>query len=93
MPSTTRRSANGVVALIAPRPALFLNGGADGGSPEDGIHAIESAVRPAYRLYGKENAFQSVVYPGQGHVYTPEMWDKTLRWLDERLGTGSPSHR
>ena len=82
-----------VVALIAPRPALFLNGGADGGSPEDGIHAIESAVRPAYRLYGKENAFQSVVYPGQGHVYTPEMWDKTLRWLDERLGTGNPSHR
>lgn len=78
-----------VVALLAPRPALFQNGGADGGSPEDGIHAIESAVRPAYRLYGKENEFQSIVYPGQGHVYTPEMWQKTLRWMEDRLGTGN----
>lgn len=78
-----------VVALLAPRPALFLNGGVDGGSPEDGIHAIEAAVRPAYRLYDQEGAFQSVVYPGQGHVYTPAMWDKSLRWLEERLGSGS----
>ena len=77
-----------VVALLAPRAALFQNGGADGGSPEDGIHAIESAVRPAYRLYGKEDEFQSVVYPGQGHVYTPEMWQKTLQWMNERLGKG-----
>jgi len=26
-----------------------------------------------------------VVYAGQGHVYTPEMWQKTLGWMDERL--------
>jgi hypothetical protein len=77
-----------VVAMLAPRPALFLNGGADAGSPEDGIHAIEAAVRPAYRLYGKENEFQSIVYPGQGHIYTPEMWQKTLRWMEDRLGQG-----
>ena len=83
-----------VVALIAPRPAMFLNGGADGGSPEDGIHAIEAAVRPAYRLYHKENDFQSVVYPGQGHVYTPEMWSKTLLWMEERLrGTRKDASR
>ena len=75
-----------VVALIAPRPALFQNGSADDGSPEDGIHAIEAAVRPAYELYGKQDDFQSVVYPGQGHIYTEEMWQKTLRWMEERLG-------
>ena len=74
-----------VIALIAPRPALFLNGDDDLGSPEDGIHAIEAAVRPAYRLYGKENDFESRVYAGQGHVYTPEMWTKTLAWMDEHL--------
>ena len=74
-----------VVALLAPRPAFFQNGGADDGSPEDGIHAIEAAVRPAYQLYGQANAFQSIVYPGQGHVYTEEMWQKTLRWMDEQL--------
>jgi hypothetical protein len=81
----THFDTEAVISLIAPRPAMFLNGGADGGSPEDGIHTIEAAVRPAYRLYGKESDFISVVYPGQGHVYTPEMWQKTLTWMDERL--------
>ncbi len=74
-----------VVALIAPRPILFLDGDQDISTPVDGIHAIESAVRPLYRLYGKEADFQSIIYPGQGHIYTPEMWAKTLEWMDRHL--------
>jgi dienelactone hydrolase len=77
-----------IVALIAPRPVLFLDGDRDGTSPVDGIHAIESAVRPVYRLYGKESEFQSVVYAGQGHLYTPEMWQKTIEWMEEHLRGG-----
>jgi hypothetical protein len=79
-----------VIALIAPRPALFLNGGADGGSPEDGIHAIEAAVRPVYHLYDRDHDFQSTVYPNQGHIYTPEMWTRTLSWMDDHLKSGKP---
>jgi dienelactone hydrolase len=82
-----------VIALLAPRPALFMNGDQDGGSPPDGIRAIEKAVRPAYRLYGSEDSFQSFIYPGQGHVYTPEMWAKTLAWMDERLGQTGPKSK
>jgi dienelactone hydrolase len=74
-----------VVALIAPRPILFQTGDIDPGSPVDGIRAVESAVRPVYRLYDREAAFQSIVYPGLAHVYTPEMWAKTLEWLDGHL--------
>jgi len=74
-----------IVALIAPRPVLFLDGDEDINAPVDGIRAIEAAVRPAYRLYGKEDNFQSIIYPGQGHLYTPEMWLKTLAWLDGHL--------
>ena len=74
-----------VVALLAPRPVLLMNGDQDAGSPVDGIRAIESVVRRTYSLYGKENSFQSVVYAGQGHVYTPEMWAKTLAWMDAQL--------
>ena len=74
-----------VIALIAPRPVLFMNGGEDPGSPTDGIKAIEAAARPAWRLAGKEANFQIIIYPGVGHVYTPEMWEKTLAWLDEKL--------
>ena len=74
-----------IVACIAPRPVLFLDGDQDRTSPVDGIHAIENAVRPVYGLYNKEKDFQSIVYEGQGHLYTPEMWRKTLTWFDERL--------
>jgi dienelactone hydrolase len=74
-----------IVALIAPRPVLFLDGDKDDTSPVDGIHHIDKAVRPVYRLYGKEDNFQNIVYAGQGHVYTAEMWAKTLAWFDEKL--------
>jgi dienelactone hydrolase len=74
-----------IVALIAPRPVLFLTGDQDAGSPPDGVRAIEAAVRPVYKLYDREDNFQSVLYPGLGHVYTPEMWARALQWLDQRL--------
>jgi dipeptidyl aminopeptidase/acylaminoacyl peptidase len=74
-----------VVALIAPRPVLFLDGDRDQTSPVDGIHAIESAVRPVYKLYDKTSEFESVVYAGQGHIYTTEMWEKTLKWMERWL--------
>jgi dienelactone hydrolase len=74
-----------VVALIAPRPVLFQTGDQDVGSPVDGIHAIESAVQPVYELYGEQSAFQSIIYKGQGHVYTAAMWEKTLAWMDKNL--------
>ncbi len=81
----THFDTEAIVALIAPRPVLFMTGDQDQGSPVDGIHAIEAAVRPAYRLYGQEPAFQSLVFPGLGHVYTPEMWGKTLAWMEQHL--------
>lgn len=74
-----------VVALLAPRPVLLMNGDQDTGSPVNGIHAIETVVRQAYALYGRQSEFESDVYPGQGHVYTPAMWAKTLAWMDARL--------
>jgi dienelactone hydrolase len=74
-----------VVSLIAPRPVLFQTGDQDSGSPVEGVHAIELAVRPIYALYGAKDNFQSIVYPGLGHVYTQEMWDRTLAWLTHEL--------
>ena len=46
-----------------------------------------AAPRPIYALYGKETAFENLLYPGVGHVYLPEMWQKTLAWMD-KLGLG-----
>jgi len=74
-----------VVALVAPRPLLFMTGDQDGGSPVDGIHSIEKTVRPFYGLYGRESDFVSVIYPGVGHTYLPEEWEKTQQWMDGHL--------
>lgn len=77
-----------VVALSAPRPLLVMNGDEDWGSPVNGIHKIESAVGKVYALYGDagKDQFRSIVYPKLGHVYTPEMWDNTMKWLTKHLG-------
>jgi dienelactone hydrolase len=74
-----------VVALSAPRPLLFLSGETDAGSPVDGIRIIEEKAARAYKLYGAEQKFQSILYPGVGHHYTPDMWQRTLAWLDAAL--------
>ncbi len=74
-----------VIALIAPRPILLMTGDQDFGSPVTGVRTIEERARPAWRLFGKEAEFQSLIYPGVGHVYLPEMWDKTLAWMDTKL--------
>ncbi len=74
-----------VVALAAPRPILFQTGGADGGSPADGVREIESRVKPVFALYGRPANFQSDLYPGVGHVYLPDMWRKTLAWFKDNL--------
>ena len=89
VPGILRRfDMEAVVALIAPRPMLFLTGDQDDGSPADGLRIIEEKVRPLYKLYGKDADFESVIYPGVGHVYLPEMWERMLGWMDQHLGPG-----
>jgi dienelactone hydrolase len=75
-----------VMALAAPRPLLFMTGGKDSGSPASGIARLEPPIREAYRLYGADSSFESRLYPDLGHVYTPEMWERTQAWLARHLG-------
>ena len=74
-----------VMALAAPRPMLFMTGDQDFGSPIAGIRKLEAKLRPAYGLYRAEANFENVVYPGLGHVYLPEMWERTLAWMDRHV--------
>jgi dienelactone hydrolase len=74
-----------VMALAAPRPMLFLTGDQDGGSPIDGVKALEAKVTEFYRLGKAEANFESVIYPGVGHVYLPDMWERNLRWMDAHV--------
>lgn len=74
-----------VISLIAPRAALFLNGDRDGGSPVEGIRAIEGVAERVWALYGRPKQFESRIYEGVGHEYTPDMWRRMLDWMDLHL--------
>lgn len=74
-----------VVALIAPRPVLFLTGELDAGSPADGIKVIETKAGGVYQAIGAKDAFRSERYADIGHTYTPTMRKEMLAWFDQWL--------
>lgn len=76
----------GVIALIAPRPFLGLNGDLDAGSPADGIRVIEGKAGAVYGKLGVPERFRSVLYADIGHVYTPQMRADMLEWFQRWLG-------
>lgn len=49
------------------------------------MRTINGFQEHLYRLYGKDENFRGILYPGVGHEYTPAMWDETLRWLKKQL--------
>jgi lysophospholipase L1-like esterase/dienelactone hydrolase len=75
----------GVIALIAPRPVLFLTGELDAGSPADGIKVIEEKVEGVYKALSAAERFRSVRYPEVGHTYTPAMRKEMLAWFERWL--------
>jgi dienelactone hydrolase len=74
-----------VCSLIAPRPFLTLSGADDKGSPAGGVRAVNDFCAAVYGLYGKTDRFKGVLYPGVGHVYTPEMWKEMTDWFERAL--------
>lgn len=76
-----------VIALAAPRPMLFMTGGEDGGSPVEGVKKLGDIVGQVFALHGDaaKAKFENTIYPGLGHVYTPEMRSKMEAWFGKYL--------
>ncbi len=76
-----------VIALGAPRPMLFMTGDQDAGSPVEGVKHIGDIVSRIYALHGADAAsrFENVIYPGVGHTYLPEMWERVIHWMARTL--------
>jgi dienelactone hydrolase len=70
-----------VIALAAPRPMLFMTGDQDGGSPVEGVRHLGDIVGKVYGLSGSQERFENAIYPGVGHVYLPDMWQRTMAWM------------
>ena len=75
-----------VVACIAPRALLCLNGDRDAGSPVAGLAEIARRASPAWMNLGEPEAFRSEVFRGHGHVWSPPMWELALAWCERWLG-------
>lgn len=78
--------AEAVVGCIAPRAHLTLSGDEDGGSPVEGIRAINGFQERLYGSFGKGDHFRGVVYEKTGHVWSPAMWEETVAWVRRYIG-------
>jgi hypothetical protein len=61
---------------------LFQTGDQDSGSPIGGVRKLGDIVGQVYAAHGKADHFENTIYPGVAHVYLPEMWTKTVAWMD-----------
>jgi dienelactone hydrolase len=70
-----------LASLAAPRTQIVLVGDSDPLSPVSGVRAVEAFTRQVYALYGAEERFQTVIYEGVGHAYSPAMFAAVMDGL------------
>lgn len=74
-----------MLALIAPRPVLVINGDSDALTPLAGVQEAVDIARRAYVRMGAEEKLGLYLQPNSGHVVTPVaelvMADWFVRWL------------
>ncbi len=90
--------AGSMLALIAPRPVLVINGDSDPRTPLAGVQEAVAAARPVYRTMGVEDKLGLYLQPNAGHVFTPVaelvMADWFAKWLSPRVGVqAAPADR
>jgi dienelactone hydrolase len=70
-----------MLALIAPRPLLMINGDKDNKTPLEGVNLCADAARAAYRAAGAEERFKQIVEPNTGHAVTAEARQELVAWF------------
>ncbi len=74
-----------MLALIAPRPVLVVNGDSDPRTPLEGVNEAVAIARARYAGMGAEEKLGVYLQPNAGHVFTPVaelvMGDWFARWL------------
>jgi hypothetical protein len=60
------------------------------GSPLEGMKKLEQILAGFYKLYGKPESFQSIIYPETVHVYNHDMKRRIVAWFNRHLGGGHP---
>ena len=77
--------AGSMLALIAPRPVLVINGDSDARTPLAGVQEAVDAARRTYIRMGADEKLGLYLQPNAGHVVTPVaelvMADWFVKWL------------
>lgn len=77
--------AHMLLALIAPRPMLLVNGDDDTWSDWKGEEVAMDAARPAYALFGRQNDLQNFTHKG-GHKLLPEDLTAMANFMQRQFG-------
>lgn len=72
-----------MVAAIAPRPLLSVNGEFDPRTPKGGLDLCEASARAAYA--DVPDRFELYIEPNTGHAVTAEATARTVDWLVQWL--------
>ncbi len=70
-----------LTALAAPRLQTILIGDSDPLSPVEGVRTIDAFTRHIYSLYGAGDRFETRIYDGVAHSYTPAMFEAMMHTL------------
>lgn len=74
-----------VLASVAPRAFMALNGGADAIFPNDGALRTVETAQQRFAAAGAEEKLRFRLYQGQGHEFTDETRETAYAFLDEHL--------
>jgi dipeptidyl aminopeptidase/acylaminoacyl peptidase len=70
-----------MLALIAPRPLMVVNGELDPATPRASAEECVTAARRAYEVRGAQERFEFILQPNTGHEVKPEARRALLAWL------------
>jgi hypothetical protein len=77
-------TASDIMALIAPRKRLSINGRFDKLTPIEGLYKIDADMQAAYTRYGKPENWQMLICDC-GHMETAQTRKEVIRYLKRNL--------
>jgi len=78
-----------MLPLIAPRPLLTINGGADARTPLPGLMECIAAAKEAYSRARASDKFDTVIEENTGHRVNPDALQTAVRWFVRWLNPSS----
>lgn len=70
-----------MLAIIAPRPLLVINGEIDDKTPLDGVKLAADAATAAYKAANAEDHFQLLIQEKAGHTVTTSSMHAAIDWF------------